>query len=58
MWYIYNIYSMYIFMRGIFGIYTTFIFFKWLLGGVYKFYSYLFETQSIKMIKDNSYISI
>ena len=51
MWYIFNLYTMYIYMRNIYGIYITICFLKWLLGKMYKFFSYFIEPE-IKMIQD------
>ena len=50
MWYIFNLYTMYIYMRNIYGIYVTVCFLKWLLGNMYSFFTYFIGPEP-KMIE-------
>lgn len=60
MWYLYNVYTMYIYMRNMYGVYVTYRFFKWFFGSSYDFfcriYAFLYtRKESIKMIEDKKY---
>ena len=60
MLYLYNLYTMYIYMRNMYGIYITYRFFKWLFGSSYDFfcriYNFLYTRKdNIKMIEDKKY---